>query len=128
MWSTGFRTSLFRGYILGASNIYRMHVLIHPSVSTNHTEASCVHSITAVTFCGCGFLGVYLVGVATYMQQHTPKILRGRLGGSSVGSLIATCLACDVPLEVSKGPVGSGYTALELDVQTLVTAATTTLG
>ncbi|XP_050713001.1 patatin-like phospholipase domain-containing protein 2 isoform X2 [Eriocheir sinensis] len=59
-----------------------------------------IDDVTAVTFCGCGFLGVYLVGVATYMQQHVPQILRGRLGGSSVGSLIATCLACDVPIEV----------------------------
>lgn len=68
--------------------------------SFSHGKKKSVDDVTAVTFCGCGFLGVYLVGVATYMQHHTPKILRGRLGGSSVGSLIATCLACDVPLEV----------------------------
>ncbi|XP_068224585.1 serine-rich adhesin for platelets-like isoform X2 [Palaemon carinicauda] len=56
-------------------------------------------SISTVTFCGCGFLGVYLVGAATYLQERAPHVLHGRLAGSSVGSLIATCLACDVPLE-----------------------------
>ncbi|XP_042214980.1 uncharacterized protein LOC121861384 isoform X2 [Homarus americanus] len=58
-----------------------------------------LESITAVTFCGCGFLGGYLVGAATYIQEHAPGLLRGRLGGSSVGSLIATCIVCDVPLQ-----------------------------
>lgn len=57
-------------------------------------------SIKAVTFCGCGFLGIYLVGAATCLQQHRPRLLQGPLGGSSVGSLIATCLVCDVPLQV----------------------------
>ncbi|XP_042871177.1 uncharacterized protein LOC122252655 isoform X2 [Penaeus japonicus] len=59
-----------------------------------------VQNITTVTFCGCGFLGVYLVGAATYLQDHVPVLLRGRLAGSSVGSLIATCIACDVPLQI----------------------------
>ncbi|KAK3872255.1 hypothetical protein Pcinc_022661 [Petrolisthes cinctipes] len=57
-------------------------------------------SLEAVTFCGCGFLGIYLVGAATCLQQHRPHLLQGRLGGSSVGSLIATCIVCDVPLQV----------------------------
>ncbi|KAK4321721.1 hypothetical protein Pmani_007518 [Petrolisthes manimaculis] len=57
-------------------------------------------SLEAVTFCGCGFLGIYLVGAATCLQQHRPRLLQGRLGGSSVGSLISTCIVCDVPLQV----------------------------
>lgn len=59
-----------------------------------------VQDITTVTFCGCGFLGVYLVGAATYLQDNVPSLLRGHLAGSSVGSLIATCVACDVPLQI----------------------------
>ncbi|XP_071527198.1 uncharacterized protein [Panulirus ornatus] len=57
-------------------------------------------SIKAVTFCGCGFLGVYLVGAATCLKENAPSLLRGKLAGSSVGSLIATCIVCDVPLQV----------------------------
>ncbi|XP_037793482.1 uncharacterized protein LOC119588943 [Penaeus monodon] len=59
-----------------------------------------LNEISAVTFCGCGFLGVYLVGAATYLQESAPWLLRGRIGGSSVGSLIATCIVCNIPLQV----------------------------
>ncbi|XP_042859400.1 patatin-like phospholipase domain-containing protein 2 [Penaeus japonicus] len=57
-----------------------------------------IDSISGVTFCGCGFLGVYLVGVASYLQEHVPCVLEKQFGGSSVGSLVAICLICDIPL------------------------------
>lgn len=56
-------------------------------------------SMTGVTFCGCGFLGVYLVGAATYIQEHRPKLLSRKLGGSSVGSIVAASIACGVNLQ-----------------------------
>lgn len=65
----------------------------------NQKQRKPLDSITTVTFCGCGFLGGYLVGAATYLQERAPHLLQGRLAGSSVGSLVAACLACDVPLE-----------------------------
>ncbi|ROT78991.1 brummer, isoform B [Penaeus vannamei] len=79
---------------------------IMPSVSRLDTTVQeyqrkkSLNEISAVTFCGCGFLGVYLVGAATYLQERAPWLLRGRIGGSSVGSLIATCIVCNIPLQV----------------------------
>lgn len=52
-----------------------------------------------VTFCGCGFLGIYMVGVAEVLLEHRPDLLQGRIGGSSVGSLVAACLVTGVPLQ-----------------------------
>ena len=34
------------------------------------------------------------------LQEHRPQLLAGRLGGSSVGSIVSVAVACDVAMEV----------------------------
>ncbi|MCL4122066.1 UNVERIFIED_CONTAM: hypothetical protein GTU68_057149, partial [Idotea baltica] len=59
-----------------------------------------------VSFAGCGFLSLYLVGAAACLQKHSPNLLeRVSLCGASAGSLVAACLACNVPLETLKQSV-----------------------
>ncbi|KAK8730299.1 hypothetical protein OTU49_008204, partial [Cherax quadricarinatus] len=43
---------------------------------------------------------MYQIGAATYLQEHVPQLLQGRLGGSSVGSLLATTIVCGIPLQL----------------------------
>ncbi|XP_017074495.1 LOW QUALITY PROTEIN: 1-acylglycerol-3-phosphate O-acyltransferase Pnpla3 [Drosophila eugracilis] len=52
----------------------------------------------SLSFAGCGFLGIYHVGVAVCMHQHAPQLLE-RIAGASAGALAACCLICDLPLE-----------------------------
>ncbi|KAH8317449.1 hypothetical protein KR074_005076, partial [Drosophila pseudoananassae] len=58
---------------------------------------------TSVSFAGCGFLGIYHVGVAVGLRQHAPQLLLERIGGASAGALTACCLLCDLPLETMAG-------------------------
>ncbi|KAH8331945.1 hypothetical protein KR067_004363, partial [Drosophila pandora] len=58
---------------------------------------------TSVSFAGCGFLGIYHVGVAVCLRQHAPQLLLERIGGASAGALAACCLLCDLPLETMAG-------------------------
>ena len=50
-----------------------------------------------LSFCGCGFLGIYHVGVAKALVNHAPAFLSkiDRVGGSSAGALIGAVLLCD---------------------------------
>ncbi|XP_029654952.1 patanin-like phospholipase domain-containing protein atgl-1 [Octopus sinensis] len=57
-------------------------------------------SQVSVSFAGCGFLGIYHVGVARCMQEHAPHLFTGRFLGSSVGGLIAASLILGHPLSV----------------------------
>lgn len=56
-----------------------------------------------MSFAGCGFLGIYHVGVAVCLRQHAPQLLLERIGGASAGALAACCLLCDLPLETMAG-------------------------
>ncbi|KAH8266852.1 hypothetical protein KR026_005245, partial [Drosophila bipectinata] len=58
---------------------------------------------TSVSFAGCGFLGIYHVGVAVCLRQHAPQLLLERIGGASAGALTACCLLCELPLETMAG-------------------------
>ncbi|CAF3538558.1 unnamed protein product [Rotaria socialis] len=44
-----------------------------------------------LSLCGCGFLGVYHVGVVCAFKEHAPAILNGKMAGCSAGSLVAAC-------------------------------------
>ncbi|XP_001355315.3 1-acylglycerol-3-phosphate O-acyltransferase Pnpla3 [Drosophila pseudoobscura] len=52
-----------------------------------------------LSFAGCGFLGIYHVGVAVCLKKHAPQLLLERIGGASAGALAACCLLCDLPIE-----------------------------
>lgn len=51
-----------------------------------------------LSFAGCGFLGIYHVGVAVCFKKYAPHLLLHRISGASAGSLAACGLLCDMPL------------------------------
>ncbi len=44
---------------------------------------------------GCGFLGIYHLGVISAFREHAPEVIQGKIAGCSAGSLVAACAACD---------------------------------
>ncbi|XP_071955679.1 patatin-like phospholipase domain-containing protein 2 [Antedon mediterranea] len=50
-----------------------------------------------VSFAGCGFLGVYHIGVASAFRQYAPHLIT-KSCGASAGALAACILACDMEL------------------------------
>jgi hypothetical protein len=53
-----------------------------------------------LSFAGCGFLGVYHLGVAKCLVDHAPQFLRSikAFAGASAGSLAAAMLATSAPI------------------------------
>lgn len=50
-----------------------------------------------LSFSGCGFLGIYHVGVASAFREYAPQVCLGKIAGASAGSLAAAGLICEVP-------------------------------
>lgn len=44
---------------------------------------------------GCGFLGIYHIGVISAFKEHAAEVLQEKISGCSAGSLVAACAACD---------------------------------
>ncbi|XP_076767152.1 brummer isoform X2 [Xylocopa sonorina] len=51
-----------------------------------------------LSFAGCGFLGIYHVGVAVCFKKYAPHLLLDKISGASIGAIAACCLLCDLPL------------------------------
>ncbi|XP_077297192.1 1-acylglycerol-3-phosphate O-acyltransferase Pnpla3-like [Arctopsyche grandis] len=51
-----------------------------------------------LSFAGCGFLGIYHVGVAVCFRKYAPHLLLRRISGASAGALSACCMLCELPL------------------------------
>ena len=51
-----------------------------------------------LSFAGCGFLGIYHVGVSACLRKYAPELLVERIAGASAGALAAACLLCDADL------------------------------
>ncbi|XP_063979788.1 1-acylglycerol-3-phosphate O-acyltransferase Pnpla3-like isoform X2 [Diachasmimorpha longicaudata] len=51
-----------------------------------------------LSFAGCGFLGIYHVGVAVCFKKYAPHLLLDKISGASAGAMAACCLLCDLPL------------------------------
>lgn len=51
-----------------------------------------------LSFAGCGFLGIYHVGVASCFREYAPHVLVDKIAGASVGSIAACALICKVPM------------------------------
>ena len=67
-----------------------------------------------LSFAGCGFTGIYHIGVASCLQICAPQLLRNKIGGSSGGALCALALICDVPLvEVTRFVISLSMKAKE---------------
>ncbi|XP_074657356.1 patatin-like phospholipase domain-containing protein 4 [Tubulanus polymorphus] len=84
-----------------------------------------------LSFCGCGFLGIYHLGVANCLVKHGQTLLSRvhRVGGASAGSLIAAAIVCardkiqeciqfcyNLSREVNSKPLGAltpGYSIMD---------------
>ncbi|XP_012268205.1 patatin-like phospholipase domain-containing protein 2 isoform X3 [Athalia rosae] len=51
-----------------------------------------------LSFAGCGFLGIYHVGVAVCFKKYAPHLLLDKISGASAGAIAACCLLLDLPL------------------------------
>ncbi|CAH2062778.1 unnamed protein product, partial [Iphiclides podalirius] len=51
-----------------------------------------------LSFAGCGFLGIYHVGVAVCFKKYAPHLLLGKISGASFGAISACALLCDLPI------------------------------
>lgn len=51
-----------------------------------------------LSFAGCGFLGIYHVGVSSCFRIYAPHILLNKISGASAGALAACSLIVDMPL------------------------------
>jgi predicted acylesterase/phospholipase RssA len=49
-----------------------------------------------LSFAGCGFLGIYYVGVIGAFRELSPSILQGKVVGCSAGSLAASSIVCNL--------------------------------
>jgi predicted acylesterase/phospholipase RssA len=51
-----------------------------------------------LSLAGCGFLGIYHVGVASCIQKYAPHLIENGISGASAGSLVAAGMLCGLPL------------------------------
>ena len=56
------------------------------------------YSVMNLSFAGCGFLGIYHVGVAGCFKKYAPHLLLDKISGASAGAIAACSLLCDLPL------------------------------
>ncbi|XP_050409774.1 patatin-like phospholipase domain-containing protein 2 isoform X1 [Patella vulgata] len=48
-----------------------------------------------LSFSGCGFLGIYHIGVASCFKEHAPQIVEScKFAGASAGAIVSCCLMC----------------------------------
>ncbi|XP_029697373.1 patatin-like phospholipase domain-containing protein 2 isoform X2 [Takifugu rubripes] len=55
----------------------------------------------SLSFAGCGFMGIYYVGVNSCILERCPRLIRdaSRIYGASAGALMAAVMSAGVPLE-----------------------------
>ena len=56
-----------------------------------------------ISFNGCGFLGMYHVGVASALKYYLPNITYKNICGASAGAMAAVCLIADIPISKKWG-------------------------
>ena len=53
-----------------------------------------------ISFAGCGFIGIYHVGVSAFLKKYSSHLLNTKIGGSSAGAMCALALVSgDISLE-----------------------------
>ncbi|XP_022643638.1 patatin-like phospholipase domain-containing protein 2 [Varroa jacobsoni] len=60
-----------------------------------------LHQEAHLSFSGCGFLGIYHVGVASAFREYAPQLVKSKVVGASSGALTACCLVNDLPFDVA---------------------------
>jgi len=68
-----------------------------------------------VSFAGCGFLGLYHVGVVSCLKKYAPQLNNCKLSGCSAGAMAAVCGL----LEMELGPLTSEILALSTEARKL---------
>ncbi|KAK6314898.1 hypothetical protein J4Q44_G00144270 [Coregonus suidteri] len=55
-----------------------------------------------LSFAGCGFLGIYHIGVASCLSEQAPYLIKGatKIYGASAGSLSASMLASQASIDI----------------------------
>lgn len=64
--------------------------------------------IPHLSFSGCGFLGIYHVGVASCIKEYAPHLVAQRVAGASAGALVACALIADCCLGMLDGCLIAG--------------------
>lgn len=77
--------------------------LMFPKVVTDGTSVSDTvalpHEKLNFSFAGCGFLGIYHIGVASCLREYAPEhTIKNKIGGASAGAMVAALLLCEAPL------------------------------
>ena len=71
------------------------------SSATSDDNYNCLPNIDFqnlnISFNGCGFLGIYHIGVATALRTYVPDFRIENVSGASAGALAAVCLIGGVP-------------------------------
>ena len=55
----------------------------------SRTMSECDQGLMNLSFSGCGFLGVYHVGVASCIKEYAPQLMNRKVSGASAGALAA---------------------------------------
>ena len=58
-------------------------------------NAASAVSVPHLSFSGCGFLGIYHVGVASCCKEYAPHLVAQKVAGASAGALVACALITD---------------------------------
>ncbi|VEN48455.1 unnamed protein product [Callosobruchus maculatus] len=51
-----------------------------------------------ISFAGCGFLGIYHVGVVCCFRQYAPQLMFAKVSGASFGAIAAVSMVLGIPL------------------------------
>lgn len=55
-------------------------------------------AVVNVSFSGCGFLGIYHVGVASALREYAPDLFVNKVAGASAGAIAACGLITGICL------------------------------
>lgn len=79
------------------TNFKMTNTQLHREPSTCSTSVNRRRKIN-LSFAGCGFNGIYHVGVAVCFKKYAPHLLLNRISGASAGAIAACYLLCDLPV------------------------------
>ena len=77
-------------------SVFQISEKISPTTTIHVGE-----SPKSISFSGCGFLGVYHIGVASCLKQHAKSLINNfdKIYGCSAGSLVAAMLLVDIGID-----------------------------
>lgn len=67
--------------------------------SFSHVDEATAKLRPNLSFSGCGFNGIYHIGVCAAILEYAPHLYEDNvISGTSAGSIAAVCLACNVSI------------------------------